>query len=411
MRKKIIIWSIIAVLVAGGAIYFFTRPAKAAQTSYLTSKVVRGDLNVTVTSTGTLNPDSNIAVGTQVSGIISKIFVDFNYSVKKNELLALIDTTPLKEAENDAKAALEKTKANVFQTKKAYERTKELLAGKAAAQADLDVAEANYKSAVADQLSAQAQLDKAITNFKYAFIKAPISGTVVSRNVDIGQTVAASFTTPTLFMIANDLTKMQVQAAVDETDIGQVFLGQDVIFTVDAYTNRKFHGKVTQLRLQPTVTNNVVNYTVIVEVPNPDLKLLPGMTANIIFQVQSHKDVLQIPAKALTFNPAGFAKPKKSGAGKEKNTQIQPKVVVGPDTIPKKKTGRVWVISGDSLKEVKVDVGISNGTQTEVSGDLKEGDLVVTDISSVGNPDASAAKSPFAPSFGGRGGAGGKGGR
>src|SRR6185312_13071483 len=140
-----------------------------------------------------------------------------------------------------------------------------------------------------------------------AFIKAPISGTVVTRNVDIGQTVAASFTTPTLFMIGNDLTKMQVQAAVDETDIGQVFLGQDAFFYVDAYPNRKFHGKVTQIRLQPTVTNNVVNYTVIIEVPNPDLKLLPGMTASITFQVQSHKDVLQIPAKALTFNPSGYA--------------------------------------------------------------------------------------------------------
>ena len=408
MKRKIIIWGIIILLVAGGAIYYFTRPAKAAQTSYLTSKVIRADLNVTVTSTGTLNPDSNIAVGTQVSGIISRIYVDFNYHVKKGELLALIDTTPLKEAENESRAALAKARANVFQTKKAYERIKELLAGKAAAQADLDVAEANYKSAVADQLSAQAQLDKSITSFKYAFIKAPISGTVVSRNVDIGQTVAASFTTPTLFMIANDLTKMQVSAAVDETDIGQVFLGQDVVFLVDAYTNRKFHGKVTQMRLQPTVTNNVVNYTVIVEVPNPDLKLLPGMTANITFQVQSHKDVLQIPAKALTFNPAGFTKTKKTGAGKDKNSQTVVKVAAGPDTIPKKKTGHVWMISGDSLREVKVDVGISNGTQTEVSGDIHEGDLVVTDVSSTGNPDASAAKSPFAPSFnrgtGGRGG-------
>src|SRR6185437_4896388 len=200
MKKKTIIWSIIIILVAAGIIFFLTRPKKAVQTSYLTSKVVRGDLNVTVTSTGTLNPDSNIAVGTQVSGIISKIFVDFNYHVKKNQLLALIDTTPLKEVENDARATLEKARANVFQTKKAYDRTRQMLAGKAAAQADLDVAEANYKSAAADQLSAQAQLDKAITNFKYAFIKAPISGTVVSRNVDIGQTVAASFTTPTLFM-------------------------------------------------------------------------------------------------------------------------------------------------------------------------------------------------------------------
>ena len=412
MKRKIIIWSIIAVLVAGGVIYFLKRPAKTAPTSYLTSKVIKGDLNVTVTSTGLLNPDSDIAVGTQVSGIISKIFVDFNYKVKKGELLALIDTVPLKEAVNDARATLAKAEASVFQTQKAYERTKELLKGKAAAQADLELAEANYKSALADRLSARALLDKSITSFKYAFIKAPISGTVVSRNVDIGQTVAASFTTPTLFMIGNDLTKMQVQAAVDETDIGQVFLGQSAIFYVDAYPNRKFYGKVTQLRLQPTVTNNVVNYTVIIEVPNPDLKLLPGMTANITFQVQTHKDVLQIPAKALTFNPPGYAKPKKPGDAKSKSMDNRVTTAApGPDTIPAKKFGHVWIIAGDSLRELKVNVGISNGTQTEVSGDIKEGDLVVTDISSAGNPDAATVKSPFAPSFGGRGTGGGRGGR
>ena len=406
MKKRTIIIIVILALLAGGAIFYFTRPAKAQKTSYLTSKVQRGDLNVTVTSTGIINPDSNIAVGTQVSGIISKIYVDFNYTVKKKQILALIDTTPLKEAENDARAALEKTKANVFQTQKAFERTKILLEGKAAAQADYDVAEAIYKSARADELSAKAQLDNAITNFKYAFIKAPISGTVVSRNVDIGQTVAASFSTPTLFMIANDLTKMQVQAAVDETDIGQVVLGQQVIFSVDAYPNRKFYGKVSQIRLQPTVTNNVVNYTVIVEVPNPDLKLMPGMTANIIFEVQSHKNVLLIPAKALTFNPPGFEKPKKADSAKGK-TPAKKDTLPKSSNPPEKKYGHVWVITGDSLKKVKVELGISNGMQTEVKGEIKEGDQVITEISTASNPDATAAKSPFTPSFPNRGNAGG----
>lgn len=403
MKTRTIIYLIIAILIAGGAIFYFTRPAKAQKTAYLTTKVQRGDLNVTVTSTGTLNPDSNIAVGTQVSGIISKIYVDFNYTVKKNQLLALIDTTPLKEAENDSRAALAKTKANVFQTQKAFERTKVLLQGKAAAQADYDVAEANYKSAMADAMSAQAELDKAVTNFKYAFIRAPISGTVVSRNVDIGQTVAASFSTPTLFMIANDLTKMQVQAAVDETDIGQVILGQQAVFTVDAYPVRKFYGTVSQIRLQPTVTNNVVNYTVIIEVPNPDLKLMPGMTANITFQVQSHKNVLLIPSKALNFNPPGYEKPRKTDSVKGNNSKIKSDSLAGSAYPPVKKFGHVWVISGDSIRKVKVELGITNGMQTEITGELNEGEQVITEISTASNPDATAAKSPFTPSFGSRG--------
>jgi len=412
MSRKAIVYIILGLFIAGGAAFYFTRPAKAKKTSYLTSKVVRGDLNVTVTSTGTLNPDSNIAVGTQVSGIISKIFVDFNYKVKKHELLALIDTTPLKEAENDARATVEKSNAAVFQMQKAFDRVKVLLTGKAAAQADYDLAEANYKSALADRSSAIANYDKAKTNFSYAFIRAPIAGTVISRNVDIGQTVAASFSTPTLFMIANDLTKMQVQAAVDETDIGQVSLGQQVLFYVDAYPNKKFYGVVTQIRLQPTVTNNVVNYTVIIEVPNKELKLMPGMTANITFQVESHKNVIMIPSKALTFNPnqAGglSAKPDQSRQGGSGQKQNKPNI---PKDSTAKKHGIVWVVSGDSLKKVKVTLGITNGMQTEVEGDLKEGDLVVTDISSTDNPDAATVKSPFAPSFGGRGAGGGGGGK
>ena len=401
--KKTITYIVIIAAIVGIAIWFFTRPAKVAATSYLTSKVLKGDLNVTVTATGTINPDSNIAVGTQVSGIISKIFVDFNSTVKKNQLLALIDTTPLKEAENDARATLEKAKAVVYQTKAAFERTKILLAGKAAAQADYDVAEANYKSAVADELSAEAQLDKAVTNFKYAYIRAPISGTVVSRNVDVGQTVAASFSTPTLFMIANNLKKMQVQAAVDETDVGQVVLGQQTVFTVDAYPNLNFYGKVSQIRLQPTVTNNVVNYTIIVEVPNDELKLMPGMTANITFQVISHKNVLEIPARALTFTPPGMSGPSNADSLKSKKADKDSSAMAS-GTPNVKKHGKIWLIdANDSLKMVKVNIGISNGTLTEIEGDVKEGDKVATGISTVANPDATAAKSPFAPSFPSRG--------
>jgi len=397
--KKTIIYIIIGILVAGFIIWRFTRPAKAPTTSYLTTKVVRGDLNVTVTATGQIAPDSDIAVGTQVSGIITNIYVDFNYNVKKGQLLAMIDTVPLKEAINDAKATLAKTQAVVYQTKTAFERTKILLAGKAAAQADYDVAESNYKSAVADQLSAESALDKTITNYKYAFIKAPISGTIVSRNVDIGQTVAAAFSTPTLFMIANNLKKMQVQAAVDETDVGQVFLGQKTVFTVDAYPNLNFYGTVSQIRLQPVVTNNVVDYTIIVETPNDQLKLMPGMTANITFAVTSRKNVLQIPAKALTFNPPGYTPPKSADSAKNKKTVTDTafNIVINA---PASKNGKIWIINGDSLRQANVTLGITNGSVTEVSGDIKEGDRVITGISSSGDPNATAAKSPFSFSMG-----------
>jgi HlyD family secretion protein len=395
--KKYLVYIIIGLIIAGGAVYYFTRPKKEKGTSYLTTKVVRQDLNVTVTATGIINPDSNIAVGTQISGKIAKIFVDFNSKVKEGELLALIDTTPLQEAVNDARATLEKTKAMVFQTQKAFERSKILLEGKAAAQADYDLAEASYKSALADKLSATANLNKALNNLKYAYIRAPISGTVVSRNVDVGQTVAASFTTPTLFMIANNLKKMQVQAAVDETDIGLVEMGQQVIFTVDAYPSLNFYGKVSQIRLQPTVTNNVVNYSVIVEVDNSDLKLMPGMTANITFQVLSHKNVLTVPTRALTFSPEGSEKPVRKDTARSKPNNKSGSIVTGNARVVKH--GKVWIVAGDSIKLVRVTLGISNGTLTEVEGDIKEGDEVATGIASADNPNATPAKSPFTPSF------------
>jgi HlyD family secretion protein len=366
---------------------------KGEKLGYLTAKAERGDLNVIVTASGIINPDSNIAVGTQVSGVIAKIFVDYNSNVKKGQLVALIDTTPLKENVNDARANLEKARAAVFQTQKAFQRTKILLEGKAAAQADYDLAEANYRTALAGQTSARAQLQKALTNLRYAYIRAPISGTVVSRNVDVGQTVAASFTTPTLFTIANNLKKMQVQASVDEADIGQVVLNQRAVFTVDAFPDRVFSGKVSQIRLQPSVVANVVNYAVIIEVPNPDLKLMPGMTANITFQVKSKRNVLMVPAKALTFNPPGSGK----------NTTPQPAANISDTSnfaglqVRPLTHNKLWVIAGDSIKQVTIKPGLSNGTMIEVEGEIKEGDQVVTGTTTAAA--ANASKSPFTPTF------------
>jgi HlyD family secretion protein len=367
---------------------------------YLTAGIERGDLNVTVTASGSISPDSNIAVGTQVSGVLAKIFVDYNSNVNKGELLALLDVTPLKANVNDAEANLEKAEAQVFQTQKAFERTRLLLAGKASAQADYDLAEANYKSALAERVSAKALLDRAMINLRYAYIRAPISGTVVSRNVDVGQTVAASFTTPTLFTIANNLKKMQVQASVDEADIGQVALNQKVIFTVDAYPDLNFSGKVSQIRLQPSVVSNVVNYMVIIEVPNPDLKLMPGMTANITFQVHSKKNVLIVPAKALTFTPPSATK-ESAGAHQKKNDtsgtgNLRPYGL---------SHDRLWILSGDSIRQVQVKPGLSNGSMVEVEGNIREGDQVITAMTSAGS--ANVAKSPFTPTMPSRRGTGG----
>ena len=451
-----IILVVVIVVVAAVAVWFFVGKKKAAAVEYRTAKIEKGDIQVTVRASGTLQAVTTVQVGTQVSGIIKKILVDFNSVVKEGQVIAVLDTTLLAQAVDDARASLKKSEIQVNQTKRDFDRTKVLFEQKVMAQADYDLALTAYETAVANAISSQSALSRSKINLRYATIIAPISGVVVSRAVDVGQTVAASFSTPTMFTIANDLTKMQVQANIDEGDIGKIQVGQTVKFTVDAYPDLTFDGTVRQVRLLPVVTQNVVNYTVIIDVPNPDLKLLPGMTANITVMIQEEKDVLKVPATALRFSP-----PQEYLDAYEKNL---------PDSIKKKRAmwanggntgsgggggnagnsgrqggmtggmqggmqggmggggmqggsgggehrrrgnfGMIWVKVGDSLKPRRVRTGVTDGLNTEVRGKIEEGEEVVLRMTTAAGTQANQQQqqNPFAPQMQ-RGGSSGRGGR
>ncbi len=305
MKKRIIIGAILlTALAVTGYVVLKKEPSKEIQ--WETKPITRGSVSNTITATGTLEAVTTVQVGTQVSGIISSLYVDYNSKVRKNQILARIDTTTLSATVFDSRAAVYRQQILVNQMKREFERTKDLFAQKVVAQTDYDLASDNYETAKSSLISAQAQLNRAMINLGYATIYSPIQGVVISKSVEQGQTVAASLNSPTLFTIVDDLSKMQVQASVDEADIGQVKEGQEVTFTVDAYPEEKFTGSVKQIRIQPVIVSNVVNYVVIIDVPNQDLKLLPGMTANITVKVNEANDVLRVPVKALSFRPPNF---------------------------------------------------------------------------------------------------------
>jgi len=324
-------------------------------------------------------------VGTQVSGTIKEIRVDFNSHVKKGQLIALIDPATF-EAQveqqkanlNSAKANVEKAKATLTDAKRTMERNKELRARDLIAQSDLDTSVTNYETskaqvgvAVAAVAQAEAALKTAVTNLGYTRIVSPVDGVVVSRNVDVGQTVAASFQTPTLFTIAQDLTKMQIDTNVDEADIGKVKLGQDVEFTVDAYPDTTFRGKVSQIRIAPISVQNVVTYDVVVLVDNKELKLMPGMTANVSVIVAEARGALKIPNAALRFRP----------------------VVPGRQVL--EKGSGVWIAQDRKAVRVPVKLGISDGSYTElVSGNLKEGEAVIVESASSAKSQAPSGHRP-----------------
>ncbi|MFZ4523734.1 MAG: efflux RND transporter periplasmic adaptor subunit [Bacteroidales bacterium] len=444
-------WIILAVVVvaAGVAVWMFIGKKKAAAVEYRTAKVEKGDIQVTVRASGTLQAVTTVQVGTQVSGIIKKIYVDFNSVVKEGQVIAVLDTTLLGQAVDDARASLRKSDIQVNQSKRDFDRTKVLFEQKVVAQADYDLALTTYETAVANAISAQSALNRSKINLRYATIVAPISGVVVSRAVDVGQTVAASFSTPTMFTIANDLTKMQVQANIDEGDIGKILVDQTVKFTVDAYPDLTFDGTVRQVRLQPVVTQNVVNYTVIIDVPNPDLKLLPGMTANITVMVREEKDVLKVPATALRFSPPqeyldaleknlpdsikkkramwanGGGRSGGAGSGSGQGSagrpagmgggmmgQGMPGGSGGGEGRRRGSFGMLWVKVGDSLKPRRVRTGVTDGLNTEVRGKIKEGEEVVLSMTSsqTAQTTQQQQQNPFAPSMP-RGGTSGRGGR
>jgi HlyD family secretion protein len=409
MKKIIKISGIAVVVVVLSVLVLHGCRAKKQNFSIETTKVTRGKITNTVTATGTIQAIKTVAVGTQVSGVISKIYVDFNSHVKKGQLLAEIDKTQLLANVDNAKASLDDAKAEVTYQEANYNRIKALHDKNLVAQTDYDLAFYNYSKAQASLKIAMSGYEKAKINLDYATISSPIDGVVLNRAVDEGQTVAASFNTPTLFSIANDLTQMQVAANIDEADIGQVKNNQKVEFTVDAFPDLKFGGEVTEVRLQPVTTSNVVTYTVIVKAPNPDNKLMPGMTANITILTEVADDALMVPVKALQFTPdesvlQAYMKSIKDSAGA--TPEVQP--VVNAET---KKPGKgkisgaqkpieVWVKNGPMIHLVKVETGVSDGSNTQIKSGVNEGEEVVLALSNGKEKTVAkeaATSSPFMP--------------
>jgi HlyD family secretion protein len=406
MKNKIIIISISIAIIAAGIYYFNYSKNKTTEYYWRTVEIEKGDVNVLVTATGSMAADTSVDVGVQVSGIIAKIKVDFNAIVKRRQVIAVLDTTLYSAAKIDAVATEQRAQIALDESKREFDRSKNLFENKVAAQADYDQALTAYQTAQGNLISAKAQLNRAVINLQYCTITAPISGMIIARNVQVGNMVIASFNSPVLFTIAYDLTKMQVQTSVDESDIGLVKVGQQAKFTVNAYPNDVFIGEVTQIRHQPIMVQNVVNYIVIIEVANPDLKLMPGLTANSNIFIQERKNVLKIPSNAFSFTPPieyiqeskllpdsvkKIWAQKLRQAGEIKKQQIVESNIT---------TGWLWIKKGADIFPIEVTKGLNDGSFTEISGDIQEGYDVVTGINHAPPvADAKTSKSPFMPSF------------
>ena len=402
MKKKVIIISVlfVAVLVAT---FLIVRPKKVAVDNIKieTSKAKVGTISKTVTATGTLEAISTVEVGTQVSGIVKNIFVDFNSYVKKGQLLAKLDTTNLAAAMDQSRATLENAKAELDYQQANYNRLSPLNEKKLISQSDYDQTVYNLNKAKASYNNALAQHRKNQINLDYALIYSPIDGIVLNRAVEEGQTVAASFNTPTLFTIANDLTQMKVEANVDEADIGQIKQGQRVEFTVDAYPDLTFGGEVTEVRLQPTITNNVVTYTIVISAQNPDYKLMPGMTAETNIYVLEKKDLLVVPSKALRFSPD------EKLLWSYMSSQPKPEMPKGEATLGMPEIGSsqgntgkvVWVKNDSILRPVTVETGLDDDINIEITAGLNQGDEVILSMEeqTVAVEKTAATGNPFMP--------------
>ena len=372
-------------ITALGIALFLTLRNEEDALKFRTEKVIRGDIQAAVTATGTLNAVTTVLVGTQVSGTIKNIHADFNSPVKKGELIAEIDPAAFEaQAEQaranllTARANLEKSVVALTDTERTMNRSKELFSKDFVARSELDTAETNYATAKAQVSASKAQvaqaeaaLKAAETNLRYTRILSPVDGVVVSRSVDVGQTVAASFQTPTLFTIAQDLTKMQINTNVDEADIGRIKNSQDVEFTVDAYPETLFKGSVFQIRIAPIIVQNVVTYDVVIRVDNPELKLKPGMTANVSILVAGKKGILKVPNTALRFRPPETDKPAVY------------------------KNAGVWIVANQSPKRVDVTTGIGDDKYTEIiSGEIREGQEVIVEAIGAGTTKQKTSSPP-----------------
>jgi HlyD family secretion protein len=396
--KWIIIISAIVVAVAAGIWHFKSGGDDAPQ--YQTTPVTRGVLTKVVTATGTLNPVVNVTVGSQVSGRISKLNVDFNSIVKSNEIIAEIDPSTYQAAVEQSTADLANTRANLELQEVEAARAMELFTNKLISQSDRDTAVATLHEAEAMVKIKQASLNNSMVNLNYCKIRSPVDGVVISRAVELGQTVASSFSTPTIFQIANDLTKMQIDSNVAEADVGGVREDQSVDFLVDAYPTRTFHGEVTQVRNSPITVNNVVTYDTVISVTNADYKLKPGMTANVSIIVAQREDVLKISNAALRFRPPDNAVVLTNQIG----GVILTNDVAAGKSPHKSKGGRglrtVYVLAGDEktpqLKPMQIRTGITDGIFTEVTEGLQAGDKVVSGVVQTdAQSTTAAASSPF----------------
>ena len=392
-KKKIISLAVGVIIVAGIAIWAFGGQAKKRKVVYETATVDRANISNSVTATGTIEPVTEVEVGTQVSGIIDRLYADYNSVVTKGQLIAEMDKVTLQSELASQKATYDGAKAEYEYQQKNYERNKGLHEKQLISDTDYEQSLYNYQKAKSAFDSSKASLAKAERNLSYATITSPIDGVVISRDVEEGQTVASGFETPTLFTIAADLTQMQVVADVDEADIGDVEEGQRVSFTVDAYPNDVFEGKVTQIRLgatssssSTTTTTTEVTYEVVISAHNPDLKLKPRLTANITIYTLDKQGVLSVPAKALRFTPAV--------------------PLVGSNAVVKDCEGehKVWTREGDTFTAHPVSIGISNGIVTEITGGINEGTQIVSDAvistgaeTAVAEGQGDGERSPFMP--------------
>jgi len=423
MKKKVLI--IAGVLMAAVVVLLIIKPfsKKEAEVSFNTVKVERGTITNTVTATGTIEAITTVNVGTQVSGILQHVYVDFNDNVKKGQLLARLDETSLKAQLEQSQSQVDQAQAQLNFQEATYKRLKTLYEKELIAQTDYDQALYNYENSKAALSNAKSALARTQVNLEYATITSPIDGVVLNRAVEEGQTVAASFNTPTLFTIVNDLTQMEVQTSVDEADIGKVQQGQRVEFTVDAYSDMKFEGIVSQVRLQPVTTNNVVTYVVILSAPNPEKKLMPGMTASAIIHVEEKKNTLTLNGKALRFTPDAaymkkmFAEMQKNMPGRNtamaatspqgtpSSEIIDGEIPAGPPPtggMPSALSApegskMVWVKDSKAgLRPIPVKTGIDNGSSIEVISGLNEGDEVIISMNT-GEVKTAAAKSNDGP--------------
>lgn len=372
-----LLWAgVIFALVVAGFVYWIRHSSPALETQFKTEALATGDVTQTVSANGTLNPVVLVNVGTQVSGTVKVLHADFNDHVKKGQVLLELDPALLQAQVHQSEANVASAESSLALAAVTEERRRTLLAQDSVSKQDYDQAQQALQTARSQLMQTRAQLAKDKTNLAYATIRSPVSGVVVDRQVDLGQTVAASFQTPTLFRIAQDLRKMQIDSSFAEADIGNIKVDQSVRFNVDAFANRTFEGRVRQIRLNPTMLQNVVTYDVVVAVDNPDQILMPGMTAYVNIIVAQHKDVLLVPNAALRFKPAVDAP------------------VAAMERKPlKREAGRavVYVLEGRQLKPVAIETGIADSRYTEVvAGTLKAGDRAVIEDLRVAAPQSSS---------------------